>query len=374
MSLLNAQISPIFYDSSYEFPEENETETRDDLVKTLRGISETTFKHSHHATRNVHAKSHGLLVGELKILDDLPAFLKQGLFAKPATLPVVMRFSTIPGDVLDDNVSTPRGLAIKVIGVEGERLLGAEDAVTQDFVLANGPVFLTKGAKQFLSKLKILAPTTDKVPGLKRALSTVLQGTEKLIEAVGGKSATIISMGGHPENHILGETYFSQVPILYGQYMAKISVVPVSPSLQKLVQAPVDLTDKPNGLREAVVDFFAENTAEWELRVQLCTDVEKMPIEDASIEWSQELSPFIVVARITAKPQIAWSDARAKTVDDAMSFSPWHGIAAHRPLGAIMRVRKMAYEMSARFRAEHNQIKVIEPKSLQDLPTLNSEF
>jgi hypothetical protein len=39
-------------------------------------------------------------------------------------------------------------------------------------------------------------------------------------------------------------------------------------------------------------------------------------------------------------------------VDDGMSFSPWHGIAAHRPLGSIMRVRKMAYEMGRRFRAE----------------------
>src|SRR5258708_6928935 len=37
-----------------------------------------------------------------------------------------MRFSTIPGDILDDSVSTPRGLAIKVIGVEGERLEGSE--------------------------------------------------------------------------------------------------------------------------------------------------------------------------------------------------------------------------------------------------------
>jgi len=48
-----------------------------------------------------------------------------------------MRFSTLPGDVLDDSVSTPRGLAMKVIGVEGERLEGSEGDVTQDFVLIN---------------------------------------------------------------------------------------------------------------------------------------------------------------------------------------------------------------------------------------------
>jgi len=42
---------------------------------------------------------------------------------------------------LDDSVSTPRGLARKVIGVEGERREGSEGDVTQDYVLINGPAF-----------------------------------------------------------------------------------------------------------------------------------------------------------------------------------------------------------------------------------------
>jgi len=317
----------------------------------------------------VHAKSHGLLIGELRVLDGLPACFSQGIFAKTAIFPVVMRISTIPGDMLDDNVSTPRGLAIKVVGVEGARLVGTENAVTQDFVFVNGPAFLTPGASQFLSNLKLLASTTDKLPTLKKALSTVLQGAEKLIEAMGGESGTIKAIGGHPETHVLGETYFSQVPILYGDYMAKISIAPVSDSLTQLKNVPVDLKDKPNGLREAVIDFFSDNTAEWELRVQLCTSLDSMPIEDASAVWPEEISPYFAVARITAKPQLAWSDARSKAVDDGMFFSPWHGIEAHRPIGSIMRVRKMAYEMSAKFRAEYNKISMVEPVSLLDFPS-----
>jgi hypothetical protein len=38
-----------------------------------------------------------------------------------------MRFSTSPGDLLPDSVSTPRGLALKIFGVTGERLPGSED-------------------------------------------------------------------------------------------------------------------------------------------------------------------------------------------------------------------------------------------------------
>jgi len=361
-------VLPVIYDPSFEVPDEDEAETRDELVKTLRSISETTFKDSGHATRSVHAKSHGLLRAELRVLDDLAPVLAQGIFAKPGSWPVVMRLSTVPGDILDDSISTPRGLAIKVIGVEGKRLQDSEDAVTQDFVLVNGPAFSAPGAKKFLTVLKLLAFTTDKAPGLKKALSAIFRGTERAIEAFGGKSGTLKALGGHPETHILGETFFSQVPILFGPYMAKVSIAPISVELKQLVNASLDVNDRPNGLREAVVNFFAATAGEWELRIQLCTDLNTMPVEDASVAWPEEQSPYIAVARITAKPQLAWSETRARVIDDSMSFSPWHGIAAHRPIGSVMRIRKVAYEMSANFRAMHNGRRIEEPRDLNDLP------
>ena len=155
--------------------------------------------------------------------------LAQGLFATPATYPVAMRVSTIPGDILDDNVSVPRGMALKIIGVPGERLEGSEHDATQDFVMVNGPVFAAPTGKAFLKNLKLLAGTTDKAEGAKTALSTVLQGIESLVEAFGGKSATLMQLGGHPETNPLGETYFTQAPLLYGEYIAKFALFPVSP-------------------------------------------------------------------------------------------------------------------------------------------------
>ena len=35
-----------------------------------------------------------------------------------------------------------------------------------------------------------------------------------------------------------------------------------------------------------------------------------------------------------------------------MSFSPWHGLEHHRPLGELMRIRKTVYDRSQRFRSE----------------------
>jgi hypothetical protein len=141
-------------------------------------------------------------------------------------------------------------------------------------------------------------------------------------------------------------------------------VAPVSPSLTALKDAPVDLNDRPDGLRDAVVDYFAGQGGEWELCIQLCTDLDKMPIEDASVEWPQELSPYVAVARLKVAQQAAWSEERARRIDEGMQFNPWHALAAHRPLGSVMRVRKEVYAMSKRFRAERNGVEIVEPREL----------
>jgi hypothetical protein len=86
-----------------------------------------------------------------------------------------------------------------------------------------------------------------------------------------------------------------------------------------------------------------------------------MPVEDASVLWSEDQSPYRPVARITAAAQDIWSDGKVRSVDDGMSFSPWHGLAAHRPLGSVMRARKETYLASARYRGERNSCPMREP-------------
>lgn len=353
--------SPVRYDVAHEALEANEHETERELIHTLLEISDRTFEDTGLGLRSVHAKSHALLRAKVTILS-VPDPYAQGLFANAGeSFPAVVRISTTPGDLLDDRVSTPRGFALKVIGVRGPRLDGDEAATTQDFLLVNGPAFLAPTAKKFLGNLKLLASTTDKLPQLKRAFSALLRGTEKVIEAVGGESGTLKGLGGHPETHPLGETFFSQVPFLYGRYMAKWSVAPVTPALKALKNAPVDLDDKPDGLREAMVSYFKDQPAQWELRVQLCTDVDAMPIEDATVVWPEDKSPFVPVALIDVEPQQAWDEKRSAAMDDGLSFSPWHGLAAHRPLGSINRVRRGSYASSAGARSPRGRCPVREP-------------
>ena len=359
--------APLAYDPAVEQPEQDEAVTADGLVATLRAISETTYRDGGRPLRSVHAKSHALLTGDIEILAGLPSVLAQDLFAQPATCPVAMRISTIPGDLLDDNVSVPSGLALKIIGVPGERLEGSEDEATQDFVMVNGPVFGVPTGEAFLKSLKLVAATTDQAEGAKKVLSSVLQSVESLVEAFGGKSATLVQMGGHPETHPLGETYYTQAPLRYGAYIAKFALFPVSPELTALTDAPVDLSGGPDGLRQATIAFFQAHGGVWDLRAQLCTDLETMPVEDSTVQWPEDKSPYVTVVRISVAPQEAWSEAKSKVFDDGLSFSPWHGLAAHRPLGSIMRLRKPAYRMSARFRFERNGCRMREPKSSEDV-------
>ena len=352
--------TPLRFSPDMEVPAPDEAETNAALIETMGRISRTTFEHSGHAIRSVHAKSHGVLRGTLVVHPDLPPTLAQGLFARAGEYEAVLRFSTLPGDILDDSVSTPRGLAVKIIGVEGPRLPGSESDTTQDFVLANAPAFSAATPDKFLKNLKLLAATTDKAEGAKQALSAAARGAEAVIEAFGGKSATIVTLGGQPATSILGETFYSQVPILYGDHVAKIAVAPVF-DLSALTGTPVD-TANPNALRDAVAAHFKAHGGEWDVRVQLCTDLDAMPIEDASVAWPEDASPYLTVARLKVGPQDSWSPEGVAAIDEGLAFSPWHGLAAHRPLGGVMRARNATYTSSASFRASRNGCPIHEPK------------
>ena len=352
---------PIRYRPDLETRVADEDELDRRLTETMLGMSGTVLHDTGHPRRSVHAKSHGVLRGELVVLPATPPAYAQGMFARPGATPVILRLSTTPGDVLDDRVSTPRGLAVKVVGVDGERLPGSEGDRTQNFVLGNSPAFNAKDAATFLANIRKLAATIDRAPALKKVISAVSRGAEQALEAVGGQSTVLTTYAGQAITHILGDTFYSQAALRHGDHVGKLCVAPISPNLLALNEAKIDLAGRPDGLREEVRTFFAAETAVWEVRVQLCVDPDKMPIENASVQWDEDLSPYVAVARITVPPQDSWAANAVDEIDDGMTFSPWRGLLAHQPLGSVMRSRRRAYESSAAFRREHSDHALAEP-------------
>ena len=353
---------PVRYSPDLEQVKPGEAQTIERLNQTFDTILTRVADDSGHAVRSVHAKSHGILEGVLTIDANLPPELAQGLFAAPGTHPVYMRLSTNAGDILPDAVSLPRGLALKVLDVAGERLPGAE-GTTQNFIFVNGKVFQAPNAEKFLGSLKLLAGTTDRVEGLKVAASTVLRGVNKALHAVGIDSTTVGALGGAPNVDPLGETYYSVTPFRYGDHVAKFSVAPVAPALTALTGTEIDASGRPNAIRETVQSEMRGIEGVWEFRVQLCRDAERQPVEDPTVEWDEAEAPFQRVGLITVRPQDSWEPGRVRAVDEAMRFSVWTGLAAHRPLGNINRARNAPYKHSAEFRERFNGCPIHEPSA-----------
>lgn len=127
--------------------------------------------------------------------------------------------------------------------------------------------------------------------------------------------------------------------------------------LTELRDDTVGVSGRLDGLRETNV----EQGDTWELRVQLCTDLDRMPVEDASFEWDEKESPYRTLGRITVAPQFAWAPERAKVVHDQTYFSHWEGPTAQQPLVSVNCSRRRAYGMSAEYRAQFNGCTMHEP-------------
>ena len=352
--------APVRFTPDVETVKADEGETIAALNRTFDAILTTTAEDGGHAVRSVHAKAHGVLEGVFTVAEGLPPELAQGLFARAGEHKAYVRLSTNAGDILPDAIGLPRGLALKVLDAEGERLPGAEGRA-QDFVMVNGPVFQTKTVKEFAGNLKLLAATTDKATGAKVALSKVLGGVEAALETVGVKSSKLQSLGGAPNVDPLGETYYSVTPFRYGDHIAKFSLVPAAPALKALTGTQIDAHDRPDAIRETVREEMRGLEAVWEFRVQLCRDLARQPIEDATAEWKEDEAPSQTVATLHVPAQDSWDPARVQAVDEAMRFGVWTGLAAHQPLGEINRARKAPYQHSAEFRAQFNRCPIHEP-------------
>lgn len=355
------------YSDAVEVVPPDEEETIAKILQSMHRLFARTREQYGRPIRVSHAKSHGVAVGEMVVLGGLLPHLRQGLFARPARYPVIVRLANVPGELLGDQVITQSGFAFKILGVEGEMLPGHAGEVTQDFVLDTGNRFAAADAKAFLLTHRGLEHAPQMPEVLKAGMAQASRLANKALHAMGGDSPRL-DFFGHPRIHPLAEAYFSQAAIRYGDFIAKLVVVPTGLEQQKLDHTALDTKRDRDALRTATTSFLREHDAVFEVRVQLCTDLQRMPVEDASVEWSEAESPYQPVARITLPRQEAYSAARRAYVDEALAFCVSHCLAAHRPLGGIMRARLRAYPEMSRLRREAGGQPLAEPRSIAEVP------
>jgi len=129
----------LIYTPDLEVVAPDEARLTEEIVGQMAASARAAYERHRHAHRDAHAKSNGILKGELVVHANLPPELAQGIFAAPRTYPVVVRLSSAPGDIHTDKIPAPRGFAFKVIGVEGERLTPGLGGANQDFLMVNFP-------------------------------------------------------------------------------------------------------------------------------------------------------------------------------------------------------------------------------------------
>lgn len=297
------------------------------------------------ARRDAHAKAQGCVRAHFTVAPGLPPGFRQGVFAEPHAYTAWIRFSNAAGT--EDRASLARGMAIKLTGVPGRKILADEATeTTQDFLLVNYPIFNVKTASEYVDFFK--ASTSGTLPAF-------------FAQHPAAGAITAAIAGQHVSNPLL-QRYFSMRPYALGSRYAKYSARPISCANGKALHDATTgpLPTGPNYLRAAMAATLSAHAGCFSFGIQLQSDPAMMPIEDATVLWSEAQTPFVPVASIVIPRQQFQSEAQRAFCEN-LSYTPWHSLPANRPVGNINRIRRVVYEAISKLRHRLNSVARREP-------------
>jgi catalase len=316
--------------------------------------------------RDVHSKTHGCIKATFTVLDNLDSRLRYGLFANPGHYQAWIRFSSGNEYPQPDSTKDARGMAIKVMGVKGPKLLqedGLPPADTQDFPLMNATQFFIRNIREYNEFTKYLGSGFGArakygyflggfTPDVRKWHLREMMLAEKTLKAA-------------PDSLLTTQFYSVSAFKLGSQNNVKYSARPCKES----PAADVNHGD-PNFLRKEMVKRLATGSACFDFMVQLQVPGKNMPVEDTTVEWSTGDSPFIPVARLDIPSQQFEGN---NDLGEGLSFNPWHSLPEHRPIGVMNRIRKAVYLEVSRYRRQMNGIPLCEPKDWDSVDQASCE-
>jgi len=327
---------------------DNEAIYTDKIIDALRELLEKSYPDKVGTMRAFHPKIVGLVKAEFIIEPNLPADLKVGLFKEAKTYPAWVRFSNAKRNPRADKKKDLRGMAIKLMEVEGEKILEQEqDAKTHDFLLITHPTLQTDTVESFQKGISALTGGIWSM--IPYALNPMNWGT--LVRSI--QSLKKFS-------NLLEAQFWSTTPYRFGSEnrAVKYSVRPESNQKTPFPKKPAF-----NFLREKMANELSEREVNFDFLVQFQTDAHGMPIENPTKEWH---SPFIKLATIKILKQ-EFNNEQQLDYGQNLTFTPWHCLPEHKPLGGANRARKKAYEVLSEFRLQRNDItQHQEPTSWQE--------
>ncbi len=325
----------------------NEQAQTEHIIQTMNHFLEREYQATGRiAERAGNTKTYGLVKASFTVNPDLPETLQVGLFKPGERYPAYIRFGG-PGprvvpDVKDNGILS---IGIKLMGVPGEKLLDDEQ-FTVDFSGISSPSFTTPNVQENVKLQQeigkgtpawyFLNPKDSHLPDM------IMQGLYARIHS-----------------NPLALAYYSCVPYLYGTEQGQKRAIKfaVFPSLHTTKFPDIK---NPDFLRQAMIDTLESHSVNFDFAIQFQKDPQDMPIENASVVWSEKKSPFIRVARINIPPQ-TFNYPEQDDFARKLTFNPWHTLPELRPLGNQNRARKYIYQATSRKRQQINQEQHIEP-------------
>jgi catalase len=319
------------------------TEIADEVEKGIRAQYQPDT-----ARRDVHAKATGYVKAEFRVSQLIDERFAKGVFVPGKTYQAYLRFSNGSGNPkqLVDGHDDGRGLAIKLLGVPGPKLLETDrDATTQDFVMINHPIFFTSDPRTYLTLIQ--KASGNLLTKLTIPFDLGLKGTHLFKELNSGKisnplqvqyfSASAFAMGAGPD-----------------RFAVKWSVMPASDEVDPMPKDP-----GPDFLTEAMKATLRRHDVTFRFLVQPRT-TDALSVENVMTEWTEDVAPFHQIATIRVPAQ-DFDTPALRAMAETASFNVWHTIAEHKPLGAVNRMRKIVYERISRVRNEMNSMVRREP-------------
>lgn len=319
------------------------------------GVAQAPGSPSQPYMRDVHSKTHGCLKANFIVPDNVDRRFRFGLFAKPKSYHAWIRFSSGNAHPQRDSEKDARGMAIKVMGVEGKKLLeddGVPPASTQDFPLMNATQFFIRDINEYAEFTDYLSSGLDN-----RARYGYFLGGYPLPNPFKWhlrEMRLALKTLKAPPDSLLNTQFYSVSAFKLGpQLNVKYSARPC----KEASAADVSHSD-PNFLRLEMASRLKSGAACFDFMVQPQVQGKNMPVEDTTVEWSEDDSPFVPVARLEIPSQ---QFEQYNNYCEDLSFNPWHSLPEHKPIGVMNRIRKATYLEVSRYRRQMNGIPLCEP-------------
>ena len=93
-----------------------------------------------------------------------------------------------------------------------------------------------------------------------------------------------------PVRNPLLTTYWSMAAVRHGDYVAKVRLAPATENTAHVIHRELDLRSGPDVFCPTLVDELQASAFDFDLQVQLCTDLDAMPVNDTTVEWPEAVS------------------------------------------------------------------------------------